>query len=148
VTHGPTGRITGVATLLIALLALAGSGSAEARGPLVTFHRDYGGIVGGSADLRIERDGRTAAEARPPGGCGDERRTFRLSAGQLQKLRADLRHARRKARPRKREQYSSEAPAVDITSGTMHLRYVGFGVAPPAAQPLIDRLDRIAVRNC
>jgi hypothetical protein len=140
--------MTGVKTLLIALLALAGGGSAEASGPLVTFHRDYGGIVGGRADVRIERDGHTVADARPPGGCANQQRTFRLTHKQLHALRADLRHARHKAHPRKREEYSSEAPAVDITSGTMHLRYVGFGVAPRAAQPLIDRLDRIAVRNC
>jgi hypothetical protein len=134
--------MTGMATLVIALLALAGGGSAEARGPLVTFHRDYGGIVGGSADLRIERDGRATSTR-----CGDGA-PFTLGPKQLHALRADLRRARHHAHPRTREQYSSEAPAVDITSGTMHLRYVGFGVAPRAAQPLIDRLDRIATRGC
>jgi hypothetical protein len=137
--------MTGMGALLIALLMLGGGGSAEASGPLVVFHREYGGFTGGVADVRIARDGRTVASSRR---CEEDPRTFRLGRKERRALRRDLRRARRKAHPRTRDEYSSEAPSVDITSGKLRLHYRGFGVAPPAAQPLIDRLDRIATRNC
>jgi hypothetical protein len=126
----------------LALVALAAAAPAQAAGPLVSSHREYGGIVGGSADVQVARDGRTATRSR------DCSRSFTISAKRLHRLRVHLRRARRRAHPRTVDQPSAEAPSVEIRSGRMHLFYRGFGVAPAAAQPLIDDLDRIAELRC
>ena len=138
-------RTSAVHGLLITLVLLAGGGTAHADGPLVVYHREFGGFVGGVADVRVERDGRTTASSTR---CGGERHTFELTAKRLHRLRSALRHARREAHPRRRDVGGPEASVADITSGRLRLYYRGFGSEPEGARPLIQRLDRIAELRC
>jgi len=136
--------MTRVNTALVMLLLLAAA-PARADAPLVTYHLEYGGIVGGVADGTVQRDGRaTTASTR----CDGRTHHFRLRVKQLRQLRADLRHARRHAHPRERDVGGPEASLAEVTSRRLHLRYHGFGSVPRGAEPLVDDLYRIATMRC
>ena len=121
--------------LLIVLVAwFTGCGD---DGPLVTYERGFGGIAGGHATLRIERDG-TAK-------CGSS--NFRLQDAELDRLR-DRVAAAEDVRPRTRDLRGVEAPTVHVITDDYELDYVGLQAVPASAFPLTTELDRLIANHC
>jgi hypothetical protein len=130
-------RIVGLAVLAS---ALAGCGAASERpGPLVRYDRQFGGVVGGSVQLTVGRDGHVTGRHNIGGGTPID---VHLRPEELERIEHAVDRAR-DARPRRREEPSSEAPRVRLVLGDVELRYVGFAVVPDAALPLVHELDRV-----
>ena len=128
--------------IALAGLAVAGCGGGGHRGeePLVVYHREYGGIVGGTADLTVRPDG-TASVTQGFGTnlCGP--RISHVPAGQVTRLRRLLARARTQ-RPRRRVVHFSESPGVRIRSGGVRLEFVGV-LIPRKVFPATVLLDRL-----
>ena len=141
----------------LALLAVAGCGGGGGdpepdRASLpVTYFRSYGGIVGGLSELRVEADGRATVSGTPPGRrCRrrGERHRFRLTGAELARLRS-LVATLPGIEPRTRVEHGVEGePTIRVEAGEVALRYVGLGVTPEPAEPLVDELERLVSNHC
>jgi hypothetical protein len=140
--------------IALAALALAGCGT---QGPdpappaatlPVLYQRGYGGYTGGTAELRIEADGRATLRGGPPGeGCTAKGARFTLASAEQSRLRTVL-AAMPSVDPRQRLEPSVEAPEWRITAGPVELHYIGLDAPPQAARPIAFELERIVRNHC
>jgi hypothetical protein len=142
------GRWTAI-VLATAVLAGCGGGGDGAPGtdlPLAYLHL-YGGVVGGVAEARIERDGAATVDGGRAPGCERGTRRFRMTADELDRVRR-LVEPMRDVRPRKRETPAGEAPTVRLTFDDFELLYTGFEPLPEDVKALVDELERLVNDHC